>query len=49
VDSVLCVIDRLAGGKEALAARGLRLQALFTKEDLDEVRRAVSPVIGRKD
>jgi orotate phosphoribosyltransferase len=41
VDHVVCVIDRLAGGKEALATRGLTLQALFTKEDMDEVRGAV--------
>jgi orotate phosphoribosyltransferase len=41
VENVVCVIDRLAGGKEALAAKGLELQALFTKEDLDNVQRAV--------
>jgi orotate phosphoribosyltransferase len=30
VDTVLCVIDRQAGGTEALAGAGLELRALFT-------------------
>jgi orotate phosphoribosyltransferase len=34
VDDVVCVIDRQAGGAEALAAAGLKLRALFTKADL---------------
>jgi orotate phosphoribosyltransferase len=41
VVDVICVIDRQAGGTEALALTGLKLRALFTKEDLDERRRAV--------
>jgi len=41
VEAVVCVIDRQAGGTEALAGAGLKLRALFTKEDLDEQRRAV--------
>jgi orotate phosphoribosyltransferase len=36
VEQVVCVIDRQAGGSEALAAAGLELRALFTKSDLDE-------------
>jgi len=36
VEQVVCVIDRQAGGTEALAAAGLDLQALFTKKDLDQ-------------
>jgi orotate phosphoribosyltransferase len=36
VGQVVCVIDRQAGGSEALAAAGLELRALFTKSDLDE-------------
>ena len=35
VDDVVCVIDRQAGGVEALSSRGLRLRSLFTKSDLD--------------
>jgi orotate phosphoribosyltransferase len=31
---VLCVIDRQAGGREALAAEGLELHALFTADEL---------------
>ncbi len=34
VSDVLCVIDREAGGPEALQAAGLRLHALFTITDL---------------
>jgi orotate phosphoribosyltransferase len=41
VEDVICVIDRRAGGTEALAVTGLKLRALFTREDLDERRRAV--------
>ena len=36
VEHVVCVIDRQAGGTEALAAAGLELRSLFTKKDLDE-------------
>jgi orotate phosphoribosyltransferase len=39
VEHVVCVIDRQAGGTEALAAAGLELRSLFTKKDLDESRR----------
>jgi orotate phosphoribosyltransferase len=38
VEHVVCVIDRQAGGREALAAAGLELRSLFTKKDLDELR-----------
>lgn len=41
VEDVVCVIDRQAGGAEALAAAGLRLRPLLTKADLDQERRAV--------
>jgi orotate phosphoribosyltransferase len=37
VDSALCVIDRQEGGAEALAADGITLRALLTREDLDHV------------
>lgn len=37
----VCVIDRQAGGAEALAAAGLTLRSLLTKKDLDRKRRAV--------
>jgi orotate phosphoribosyltransferase len=42
VQDVVCVIDRQAGGAEALAAAGLKLRPLFTKEDLDRERRLPS-------
>jgi len=38
VEHVVCVIDRQAGGIQALAAAGLELRSLFTKKDLDESR-----------
>jgi orotate phosphoribosyltransferase len=38
VEHVVCVIDRQAGGKEALAVAGLDLRSLFTKKDLDVSR-----------
>jgi orotate phosphoribosyltransferase len=38
VEHVVCVIDRQAGGAEALAVAGLDLRSLFTKKDLDESR-----------
>ncbi len=34
VDHALCVIDRQAGGADALAAAGVALRALFTMEEL---------------
>ena len=34
VDAALCVIDRQAGGPEALAAEGIELRALFTMAEL---------------
>jgi orotate phosphoribosyltransferase len=34
VDTVLCVIDREAGGAEAFAAEGLELRSLFRMSDL---------------
>src|SRR5438874_13151475 len=36
VDTVLCVIDREAGGPEAFAAEGLELRPLFTMSQLKE-------------
>jgi orotate phosphoribosyltransferase len=38
VEDVVCVIDRQAGGAEALAAAGLKLRPLLTKQDLDRER-----------
>jgi orotate phosphoribosyltransferase len=38
VEDVVCVIDRQAGGAEALAAAGLKLRSLLTKADLDDAR-----------
>ncbi|HEY2330688.1 MAG TPA: orotate phosphoribosyltransferase [Acidimicrobiales bacterium] len=35
VDTVLCVIDREAGGAEAFAAQGLELRSLFTMSQLN--------------
>lgn len=35
IDTVLCVIDREAGGKEKLAADGLELRPLFTMSQLE--------------
>lgn len=34
VDDVLCVVDREAGGADALAAAGLRLRPLFTMAEI---------------
>jgi len=34
VDSAICVIDREAGGADALAAEGVALAALYTMDDL---------------
>jgi orotate phosphoribosyltransferase len=31
----LAILDRQEGGREAIKARGLNLQALFTRDDLD--------------
>jgi orotate phosphoribosyltransferase len=31
----LAILDRQEGGREAIRERGLNLQALFTREDLD--------------
>ena len=35
VEHALCVIDREAGGREALHASGVELHALFRRRDLD--------------
>lgn len=40
VDTVLCVIDREAGGPEAFAAEGLALRPLFTMSQLKAAARA---------
>jgi len=34
VGRVLCLVDRSEGAKEAFAARGVELEALFTRDDL---------------
>jgi orotate phosphoribosyltransferase len=34
-DAAICVVDRLTGGREALAAHGLPLHALFTLEQIE--------------
>ena len=39
VDSAVCVIDREAGGTDALAAEGVALAALFTMEELKRSQR----------
>jgi orotate phosphoribosyltransferase len=38
IAAVLCVIDREAGGREALAGEGLEMRALFTMTQLQESR-----------
>ncbi len=38
VEVALCVIDRQAGGPEALSKSGIELRALFTASELDEAR-----------
>ena len=40
VDTAVCVIDREAGGREALADLGVEVRAVFTKADLE---RAAAP------
>lgn len=35
IDTVLCVVDREAGGAEALAAEGLQLRALVRRSELE--------------
>jgi orotate phosphoribosyltransferase len=37
IDTAVCVIDREAGGRDALAEIGLELRSLFTKQDLDDL------------
>ena len=39
IDSAVCVIDREAGGADALAQDGVALAALFTMEELKRARR----------
>jgi orotate phosphoribosyltransferase len=34
VARVICLVDRGEGGREAFAARGIALEALFTRADL---------------
>ncbi len=38
IDSAVCVIDREAGGIDALAAEGIALAALFTMTELERAR-----------
>jgi orotate phosphoribosyltransferase len=38
IATVLCVIDREAGGRESLAAEGLDLRPLFTMSQLQQGR-----------
>ena len=40
IDTALCVIDREAGGKEALASSGIELRALFTMSALKQAAAA---------
>ncbi len=40
VTAAVCVIDRQAGGREALAEAGVELSALFTTSDLEAAARA---------
>ena len=40
INIALCVIDREAGGKEALADAGIELRALFTMSELKELVKA---------
>lgn len=40
IDTVLCIIDREAGGVEALAAAGLELRSLYTRSELDILQAA---------
>ena len=49
VEHVLCVIDREAGGMEALSAAGLELRALFTKTELNDVNREGRNSIQNRD
>jgi orotate phosphoribosyltransferase len=49
IEHVLCVIDREAGGTEALTAAGLELHALFTKSELDDVDREGGNSIQNRD
>lgn len=37
INAALCVVDRNAGGREALEAEGVEVHALFTLDDLTEV------------
>lgn len=37
IKTALCVIDREAGGKEALAEKGIELKALFTMSELKRI------------
>jgi orotate phosphoribosyltransferase len=37
IEHAICVIDRQEGGAEALAADGIALRALLTREDLSEI------------
>ena len=41
VEHAICVIDREAGGGDALQASGVELRALFRRRDLDEALRSV--------
>lgn len=41
VEDAVCVVDRQAGGSEALADTGIRLHALFTRKELEAGRHAV--------
>ncbi len=43
IDTVLCIIDREAGGIAALSAAGLELRSLFTRSQLDLLRPPVEP------
>jgi orotate phosphoribosyltransferase len=46
VSTVLCVIDREAGGPDNLSAQGLRLRALFTTSELPDANGTASRTPG---
>ena len=41
IDTALCVIDRQAGGPEALAGAGIELRSLFTMNELKDIAKPV--------
>lgn len=37
---VICLVDRCEGAREAFAERGIKLESIFTREDLPNVKKA---------